>query len=175
MFYWCWSNCAILNIILIYRVCLVHAKIESLVENGTMWWKSWKFMCVGKFWCDGKVGSLKKKFVTKLGYTLIQVGRILCFLPMIQKGFNESFQYHLKKWILSMNPGRKFHHPHTPKCRAQSVSVTDWKKQWIQHAKRCCPTLSNNQQLNRREAELGVTKDWKSHQTTPTWLHRTFK
>ena len=24
-------------------------------------------MCVEKFWCGGKVGSLKKKFVTKLG------------------------------------------------------------------------------------------------------------
>jgi hypothetical protein len=50
-----------------FRVCLVHGKIESLVEIGTMWQKSWKFMCVGKFWCDGKVESLKKKFRTKLG------------------------------------------------------------------------------------------------------------
>jgi hypothetical protein len=29
--------------------------------------KSWKFICVEKFLCDGKVGSLKKKFGTKLG------------------------------------------------------------------------------------------------------------
>ncbi len=48
------------------RMCLVHAKIGSLVEIETMWQKSWKFMCVRKFWCDGKVGSLKKKFGTKL-------------------------------------------------------------------------------------------------------------
>jgi hypothetical protein len=47
---------------------LVHAKIGSLVEIGIMWWKSWKFVCVGKFWCDGKIGSLKKKkFGTKHG------------------------------------------------------------------------------------------------------------
>ncbi len=25
-------------------------------------------MCVGKFWCDGKVGSLKKNFGSKLGH-----------------------------------------------------------------------------------------------------------
>ena len=43
-----------------FRVCLVHAKIKSLVEIGTMWQKSWKFMCVGKFWCDGKVGIWRK-------------------------------------------------------------------------------------------------------------------
>jgi hypothetical protein len=61
------------------RVCLVHAKIGSLVEIGTMWWKSWKFMCVGKFiyvekfWCDGKVESLKKKFGTKQGHNLVLI------------------------------------------------------------------------------------------------------
>ena len=47
-------------------MCLVHAKIGSLVEIETMWWKSWKFMCVEKFWCNGKVESLKKKFGTTL-------------------------------------------------------------------------------------------------------------
>ena len=46
-------------------VCLVHVKIKSLVEIGTMWKKSLKFMCVEKFWCDKKVRSLKKKFRTK--------------------------------------------------------------------------------------------------------------
>jgi hypothetical protein len=49
------------------RVCSVHAKIKSLVKIRTMWWKSWKVMCAGKFWCDRKVKSLKKKFGTKLG------------------------------------------------------------------------------------------------------------
>ncbi len=44
-----------------------NTKIESLIEIGTMWRKSWKFMCVGKFWCDGKVESLKKIFETKDG------------------------------------------------------------------------------------------------------------
>ncbi len=50
----------------VLRVCLVHAKIRSLVEN-TMWWKNWKFMCVGKFSCDEKIESLKKKIRTKQG------------------------------------------------------------------------------------------------------------
>ena len=49
------------------RLCLVRTKIENLVEIGTIWWKSWKFVYVGNFWCDGKVGSLKKNFVTKHG------------------------------------------------------------------------------------------------------------
>jgi hypothetical protein len=52
-------------------MCLVHAKIGSLVEIGMMWWKSWKFICVEKFWYDGKVGSLKKKFGTKQGLSWI--------------------------------------------------------------------------------------------------------
>ena len=55
------------------RVCLVHSKIESLVEIGTMWQKSWKFMCVEKFWCDEKIESLKKKFGTKLGLSSLFV------------------------------------------------------------------------------------------------------
>jgi hypothetical protein len=50
-----------------WKVCLVHSKIESLIEIGIMWWKSWKFMCVGKFWCDEKIKSLKKNFETKHG------------------------------------------------------------------------------------------------------------
>ena len=55
----------------VLRLCLVHVKIESLVEIETMCWKSWKLMCVGKFWCDEKVGSLKKYFGTKHGVTLV--------------------------------------------------------------------------------------------------------
>ena len=54
-------------------LCLVHTKIGSLVEIGTMWRKSWKFVCVGKYWCDGKVGSLKKNFGTKHGAGLAVV------------------------------------------------------------------------------------------------------
>jgi hypothetical protein len=46
-------------------VCLVDAKIGSLVEIGMMWRKNWKFVFVEKFWCDGKIGSLKKNFGTK--------------------------------------------------------------------------------------------------------------
>ena len=44
-----------------FRVYLVHTKIRSLVKIETMWRKRWKFMCIRKFWCDGKVRSLKKK------------------------------------------------------------------------------------------------------------------
>jgi hypothetical protein len=44
---------------------LVHAKIKSLVEIGTLWRKSLKFMCVEKFWCNEKIKSLKKKFASK--------------------------------------------------------------------------------------------------------------
>ena len=54
------------------RLCLVHTKIESLVEIETMWRKSWKFMCVEKFWCDRKVKSLKKNFGTKHGLRLTE-------------------------------------------------------------------------------------------------------
>ncbi len=35
-------------------------------------------MCVGKFWCDGKVGNLKKKFRTKQG---LRAGIIACYKP----------------------------------------------------------------------------------------------
>ena len=45
-------------------MCLVHAKIRSLIEIITMWWKGWKFVCV-KFWCDEKIGNLKKKLGSK--------------------------------------------------------------------------------------------------------------
>ena len=49
-------------------ICLVHTKIENLVEIETMWRKNWKFVCVGKFWCDEKIGILRKKnFETKQG------------------------------------------------------------------------------------------------------------
>ena len=44
-------------------MCLVHVKIKSLVEI--------KMMCVEKFVCDGKVESLKKKFETKQGPSII--------------------------------------------------------------------------------------------------------
>ena len=47
------------------QVCLIHIKIRSLIEIRIMWWKSWKFLCVGKFWYDEKVKSLKKKLGTK--------------------------------------------------------------------------------------------------------------
>ena len=56
-----------------YRACLVHVKIRSLVKIKTMWRKSWKFVCVEKFWCDKKVGSLKKKFVTKLDHNILLI------------------------------------------------------------------------------------------------------
>ncbi len=36
---WIWHGCK----------GVVHAKIEMLIEIGTMWWKSSKFVCVGKF------------------------------------------------------------------------------------------------------------------------------
>ena len=68
-----WCLDIIVGYVTLFGVCLVHAKIGSLVEIGTMWWKSWKFMWVGNFWCDGKVGSLKKKFRTKQG-----LGKLTC-------------------------------------------------------------------------------------------------
>ena len=59
-----------------FRVCLVHVKIKSLVEVKTMWRKSWKFMCIEKFWCNRKVESLKKKFGTKQGLCKLEVNVI---------------------------------------------------------------------------------------------------
>ena len=69
------------------RVCLVHVKIGSLVKIETMWRKSWKFMCVEKFWCNEKVESLKKKFGTKQGSLASWLG---CFLSTIYEQWMKS-------------------------------------------------------------------------------------
>ncbi len=45
-------------------------------------------MCVEKFLCDGKVGSLKKKFGTKQGLRLCCLR--LCLVPEIGGKFGES-------------------------------------------------------------------------------------
>ena len=72
------------------RVCLVYIKIGSLVKIETMWQKSWKFVYIGKFWCDEKVESLKKYFGTKHGvkhwlhgYTYIWIDPFLCFILVL--------------------------------------------------------------------------------------------
>ncbi len=59
-------------------VCLVHVKIENLVEIGTMWWKSWKFMetCTARAIIRRKIGRWRQhdfsvRFTCKNHFKLI--------------------------------------------------------------------------------------------------------
>jgi hypothetical protein len=64
------------------RVCLVHAKIGSLVEIEMMWRKSWKFMCVGKFWVMEKLKIWRKSLELNSAKTIF----IILFRLFFVKG-----------------------------------------------------------------------------------------